>query len=103
MNFPECRVSALIAYWIVSPRPHAPLGFGVTARSLDDALAIIRALDYGRFLPDDVGTIRVTENVRFADLDRGHIVPNMGPIVTRGMWYPFVALGLPRWAEQRMT
>ena len=93
----------LTAYWIVSPLPHAPLGFGVTARSLDDALAIIRALDYGRFLPDDVGSLRVTVNVRVADLDQGHIVPNMGPIVYRGMWYPFVAFGMPRWAEERLT
>ena len=93
----------LTAYWIVSPLRHAPLGFGVTARSLADALDIIRALDYGRFLPDDVGTVRVTENVRFADLDQGHVVPNTGPMVNRGMWYPFVAPGVPRWAEQRMT
>jgi hypothetical protein len=93
----------LTAYWIVSPLPHAPLGFGVTARSLDDAFDIIRALDYGRYLPDDPAEVRVTAGVTVADLEQRHIVPNMGPIVNRGMWYPFVAVGVPRWLEERLT
>jgi hypothetical protein len=38
--------SLLTAFWIVPPSPHGPLGFGVTAGSLDDALGIIRALGY---------------------------------------------------------
>lgn len=96
-------MSGLIAYWIVSPLPHAPLAFGVTARSPADAFDIIRAFDYGRFLPDDLSTLRVTENVAIADLDQRHVVPNMGPIVTRGMSFPFVAVGVPRWAEERLT
>jgi len=32
-------------------------------------------------------------------LDQPHVVANMGPIVVRGMWYPFVAVGVPEWAE----
>jgi hypothetical protein len=95
--------SELIAFWIRSPFPHAPLGFGVTARSLDDAMAIIRALDYGRFLPDDLAGVRVIEGVTVAALDQPHVVPNMGPIVIRRMWYPFVAVGVPMWAEERIT
>ena len=93
----------LTAFLIRSPFPHAPLGFGVTARSLNDALAIIRALDYGRYLPDDLAGVQVTEGVTVAELDQSHIVPNMGPITVRGMWYPFVAVGVPRWAEERIT
>jgi hypothetical protein len=27
------------------------------------------------------------------------IAVNMGPIVVRGMWYPFVAVGVPKWAD----
>jgi hypothetical protein len=92
-------MAGLTAYWIKSPLPHAPLGFGVTARSLDDALAIIRALDYGRYLPDDLADLRVTEGITVADLDQPHVVANMGPIVVRGMWYPFVAVGVPKWAD----
>ncbi|WP_143393978.1 hypothetical protein [Fimbriiglobus ruber] len=95
--------SGLTAYWITSPYPHHPLGFGVTAWSLDDAFAIIFAIDYGRYLPSDLDEVRVIEGVTYADLDQSHVVLNMGPIVVRGMWYPFVAVGVPRWAEERIA
>ena len=89
----------LTAFWIVPPSPHGPLGFGVTARTLDDAIRIIHAFDYGRYLPDDLGTLDVTVDVTVAQLDQRHVVTNMGPIVNRGMWYPFVSVGLPAWAD----
>jgi hypothetical protein len=92
-------MAGLTAYWIQAPLPHAPLGFGVTARSLDDALSIIRALDYGRYLLDDLTSMRITEGITVAELDQPHVVANMGPIVVRGMWYPFVAVGVPKWAD----
>jgi len=88
--------AGLTAYWIKSPYPHAPLGFGVTAWSLDDAVAFINAFDYGRYLPDNLAGLRVTEGVMVAELDQLHVVANMGPIVVRGMWYPFVAVGVPQ-------
>ncbi len=92
-------MAGLTAYWVESPLPHAPLGFGVTGWSLDDALSIIRALDYSRYLPDDRTSMRVTEGITVAELDQPHGVANMGPIVVRGMWYPFVAVGVPKWAD----
>jgi hypothetical protein len=93
----------LTAFWIKSPLPHAPIGFGVTSWSLDDALGIIRALDYGRYLPDDLAGVQVVEGVTVAELDQPHVIANMGPVAVRGMWYPFVAVGVPRWAEDRRT
>jgi hypothetical protein len=95
--------AGLTAFWIKSPFPHAPLGFGVTAWSLDDALGIIAALDYGRYLPDDLAGVQVREGITVAELDQPHVVANMGPIAVRGMWYPFVAVGVPPWAEERRT
>jgi hypothetical protein len=92
----------LTAFWITSPVPQAPLRFGVTARSLDDALRIIQALDYGRFLPEDHSTLGVRSRVTVADLDAGHVVPNMGSIAVRGLWFPFCAVGIPAWAEERL-
>ncbi len=97
------EVAGLTAFWVRSPVPHAPLGFGVTAWSLGDALGIIRALDYGRYLPGDLAGVWITEGVAVAGLDQTHVVTNMGPIAVRGMWYPFVAVGVPRWAEERLT
>jgi hypothetical protein len=70
----------LTAFWIQSPFPHGPLGFGITAWSLDDALAILRAFDYGRYLPEYLAGVRVTEGVTVAELDQLHVVANMGPI-----------------------
>jgi len=37
-------VGELTSFWIKPPDPRAPLGFGVTARSRSEALAIIRAI-----------------------------------------------------------
>jgi hypothetical protein len=68
-------MAGLTAYWIKSPLPYAPLGFGVTAHSLDDAFAIIRALNYGSYLPEDLASLIITEGVTVADLDEAHVVP----------------------------
>lgn len=84
----------LTAYWIVPPERRGPHGFGVTAYSLDDALNIIRSLGYADYLPQDLSSLKITEGVRYADLEANHVRANMGPIVVRGLWYPFVRLGL---------
>lgn len=82
---------ALKSYWIVPPSEHGPLGFGVTAFDLDDALQIISRFGYQ--LSQDAGALKVIENVRPTNLDR-HVVMNMGPIIVRGMWYPLTKVGL---------
>jgi hypothetical protein len=82
----------LTAFWIVPPDPHGPLGYGVTAFTLADAFSIIRSFGYQ--LPDDLSTLSIIEGIRVADLDEPHVVRNMGPIVVRGLWYPFVRLGV---------
>lgn len=92
-------MAQLTAYWIESPTPHAPLGFGVTARSLEDALAIIRTFGYAKYLADDIASLRITAGITIADLDQPHVIASMGPIVARGLWYPFVGVGVPRWAD----
>ena len=84
----------LAAYWIVPPDPRGPLGFGVTAHSLDDALGIIRGAGYADYLPDDLGSLRVNEVVRVADLESPYVRAHMGPIVVRGLWYPFRRVGV---------
>jgi hypothetical protein len=93
----------LTAYWLETSFRQVPLRFGVTARSLADAIAIIRAVGYSRYLPDELAGVKVTEGVTVGDVDYSHVVANMGPIAIRGMWYPFVTLGVPAWAEQRIN
>ena len=93
----------LKTFWIKSPLPHAPMGFGVTAHSIVEAIAIIRAMGYGRYLPEDSNQLRISEGIKVDELDQRHVVPNMNPIVVRGMWYPRPGgVGLPAWAEERM-
>jgi nitrous oxidase accessory protein NosD len=93
-------IAGWTTYWRQSPVPHAPLGFGVTARSRDDAIRMIHVLGYGRYLPDGLAGVQVAEGVTVAQLDQPHVIANMGPIVVRGMWYPFVSVGAPRGAEE---
>jgi hypothetical protein len=84
--------STLTAFWIVGRDPAGPLGFGVTAFSITDALEIVRRAGYR--LPDDTSTLQVRSNVKPADIEYPHVCRHMGPIVGRGVWYPFVDVGL---------
>ena len=86
------RDPGLIPFWIEPPGKDGPRGFGVTAFSLADALRIIE--DAGYSLPQDKNSLHIKEGVKVSDLDQSHIVPNMGPIVVRGIWYPFTKVGL---------
>lgn len=91
----------LTAYWITSQQKSTycndPIGFGVTARSLEDAIRIINAFDYK--LPEEYN---VQENVDISALcaDIGWVRENKGPHIIRGLWYPFVCLGVPKWADE---
>jgi hypothetical protein len=44
--------------------------------------------------PADIASLRITEGIRHADLDENHVCANMGPMIVRGMWFPFLRLGL---------
>jgi hypothetical protein len=82
--------SSLTAFWIEGPNPRGPLGYGVTAFSITDAFEIVARAGYQ--LPNDKSTLRVQEDVKPADLDR-YVREHMGPIVVRGLWYPFIEVG----------
>jgi len=84
----------LTPFWIVPPGRDGPLGFGVTAFDLADALGIIRSFGYADNLPTDHASLKVIHSVKVADLEENLVRVNMGPIVVRGLWYPFVRVGL---------
>jgi hypothetical protein len=88
--------SWLTSYWITSPSQHGPFGYGVTAFSLEEALRFIRAEGFGLYLPDNLAELSVIENITFQQLDQNNVVPNMGPMVIRGMWYPCRNIGWVR-------
>lgn len=76
-------------YWIEFKRFDYPtvlnLGCGVTAESQEAALALVGSLVFeGK--PFEVA--RIIANVSLNDLDEGHVLPNMGNPVIRGVWFP---------------
>jgi hypothetical protein len=77
-------------YWItlVAPPPSSPLGLGcgVTARDRNDALALFAAT----VLREHPGlSVReILEDVDVSTLDAGHVLPNMGSVLVRGVWFP---------------
>lgn len=73
-------------YWIKferCPRRTAlDLGVGVTARSEDDARALVRVA----FPQCEIASLTLVEDA--AALDQGHVTPNIGNILARGIWFP---------------
>ncbi len=82
----------LVRYWFEfhSDGRYLPggvgLGCGVTAESQDVALEMIsQRIFMGEPLPS---VRRVTEGVDVSELDPGHVLPNMGDVSKRGIWFP---------------
>jgi hypothetical protein len=87
-------------YWFVGDAedPFGVTGIGVTAFTEEDARGLIRralpALPEQALAPwrawslDRLSCARVVENVDVRVLDQGHVIPNMGLVVDRGVWWP---------------
>jgi hypothetical protein len=78
-------------YWITfefGPSDLVPagagMGVGVTAVSLDDALVMVEGLFEGALPP----VREVLTDVDVSLLDAGHVLPNIGNVLRRGVWYP---------------
>ena len=70
----------LVPFWISCV--DAP-GVGITAQSEADALDLFEAAFGSDRRPHLVKLVRDA-----SELDRGHVVPNMGNWLKRGIWYP---------------
>lgn len=77
----------LTPYWIELDRYTELASFvGVTAYSMDDVIFLLKEQ---LFRKEEMPRIKnVIENIQPKDLDQNHVVPNMGPITERGVWYP---------------
>jgi hypothetical protein len=64
----------------------SPLGYGVTAWTQEDALALLGAALFGGGSPAVIAEI-ITD-VDVSALDSGHILPNIEPPHWRGIWFP---------------
>lgn len=72
----------LIPFWF---QISEGLGYGVTATSQEEAMRLLGLYGYPRAGEE---VTAVMSGVTFADLDQNHVVPNAGPVVVRGVWFP---------------
>jgi hypothetical protein len=88
---------SLTSYWIDSPDERGPLGYGVTAFSPEDAWTIIE--DAGYTLPEEKRSLTLRRVRSVDDVAIRYVSEHSGPIVMRGLWYPFNRLGITRGKE----
>ncbi len=83
--------SGLTAYWITYPEDRGfPIGQGVTAHSLGDAFRLLE--EAGWDFHRRASRVEVRQDVTRADLTVSCVLETMGPIVVRGVWYPFLGI-----------
>ena len=77
-------------FWFVFEpigRPTAlNLGCGVTAHDRADAVALLQTFVFPSEGPLKI--IRVVEDVKLDDLEKNHVLPNLGKTYVRGIWFP---------------
>jgi hypothetical protein len=83
-------VSDLRPFWFrFEPMPTPTpinLGCGVTAFSREDALALLQERVFGaNGVPR---LVEVIDDITRAALDSKHVVPNLGKLEERGVWFP---------------
>ena len=76
-------------YWL-KLRDSKCLGYGVTATDRNDAIALLaRVSSTGLKEPVDATMIDSWREINdIAELDQNHVVPNMGNLLRRGIWFP---------------
>jgi hypothetical protein len=60
-------------------------GYGVTALSRIDAESLLKTYGYPR---ENEIVYEVVEDIAVSDLDANHVLPNAGPHIVRGVWFP---------------
>lgn len=92
----------LKTYWIIFPENlELPFGVGVAAMSVDDMFFLIEreGIDWHKH----ASKTEIKEDISIADLDQSNIVPNIGPMQFRGVWYPCqnIGYGAPKYNEYK--
>jgi len=68
------------------PPPGTLLGVGVTARDREDAEHLVRERVFASAPLPPIAS--VAEDVDVSGLDEDHVLPNMGNVMIRGVWFP---------------
>jgi hypothetical protein len=79
-------------YWIsfTSIEKSSPLnlGCGVTAKTKDEAMSMVRDWVFPLFGEGEFAN--VVEDIEIDSLDQGHILPNIGNPAVSGVWFPAI-------------
>ena len=83
----------MIRYWFefeqddkFFPRVVVGVGCGVTAYDKNDAITLLQKTVFNdRTMPS---ITQIIENVDISELDESHVLPNMGNVFERGVWFP---------------
>ena len=82
-------IDTLTRFWFIFERFAHPtplnLGCGVTGRDYEDALQIVRDTVFTRGAPR---IIQCIEGIDVSTLDPKHVLPNIGDVTRRGVWFP---------------
>jgi hypothetical protein len=62
------------------------LGCGVSAADYEDALNLLKERIFGPNGPPQI--VRCIEDVQTTDLEKNHVLPNIGQMDIRGIWFP---------------
>ena len=84
--------SPLTSFWIEGPSEKGPLGYGVTGFSIEDAYALVEAAGYS--LPNEKKTLRYRTVRSIDDVPVRFAREHSGPVILRGLWYPFTRIGV---------
>ena len=81
-------------YWfIVSPQDrYGACNVGVTASTLNEARQLIKntfdKINWTHISGREIDEAEVIENINIKLLDAGHVIPNMGVVTFKGVWFP---------------
>jgi len=75
-------------FWVSHDDPHGPIGYGVTAFNEEDAFGLLDSAGYELYGSDVYREIKTV-----GEIPSSIVRERMGPIVIRGIWYPFTVLG----------
>ena len=93
----------LECFWISFPMDsNLPLGIGVTAYTEADAHKLLLERGISAWFRNALQIV-IQVGVRVHDLDQRNVVPNIGPMQLRGVWYPCmnIGFGAPKSCEYR--
>ncbi|HEX7846390.1 MAG TPA: hypothetical protein VF476_11375 [Chitinophagaceae bacterium] len=86
--------SLLKRYWfIIYPEDKfGPRNIGATAFSINEAKNLVfetlRKLAWSHITINVLDNAEVIEEIDIQLLDQGHVIPNMGPVNFKGVWFP---------------